>query len=385
MRILHIYKDYHPVLGGIENHLRWLARGQAARGHEVTALVTNPAGMRTTVQIEEGVRVIRAARLATVASTPLSLTLPRQLWRQRPDIVHLQFPYPVGEISNLFLGHGRATIISYQSDVVRQAGVLRLYHPLLRVVLRRADRILASSPRYIESSEYLRPLAGRCTVLPIGVEVERYARPRPAEVAALRRRFPGPLLLFVGRLRYYKGLNYLIQAMAAVNATLLVAGTGPEAANLTVQTGQAGLEKRVVFLGDVSDDDLPAYYQAADLFVLPSSQRSEAYGIALLEAMAAGTAVISTELGTGTSWLNQHGVTGLVTPARDSAALAGAINALLSDEARRGQMAAAAQARARSEFDLERQIDRILDVYDDVLRMSARGPGPINRAMKQGA
>jgi rhamnosyl/mannosyltransferase len=368
MRILHIYKDYHPVLGGIENHLRWLARGQAARGHDVTALVTNPAGLRTTVRVEEGVRIIRAARLATVASTPLSPALPWHCWRQQPDIVHLQFPYPPGEISNLLFGRGRATIISYQSDVVRQAGVLRLYHPLLKAALRRADRILASSPAYVQSSDYLRPLAERCTVLPIGVEVERFARPRPAEVAALRARFPGPLLLFVGRLRYYKGLNYLVEAMRRVQATLLVAGSGPEAASLWAQVAQAGLTRRVVFLGDVGDDELPAYYQAADLFVLPSSQRSEAYGIALLEAMAAGTAVISTELGTGTSWLNQHGHTGLVAPAGDSVALAAAITDLLADDARRRQMAAAAQARAGAEFDLERQIDRVLDIYAEALR-----------------
>ena len=374
MRILHIYKDYHPVLGGIENHLRWLARGQAARGHDVTALVTNPAGLKTTVRVEEGVRIIRAARIATVASTPLSLALPWHCWRQQPDIVHLQFPYPVGEISNLLFGRGRATVISYQSDVVRQAGVLRLYNPLLKVVLRRADRILASSPPYVQSSDYLRPLADRCTVLPIGVEVERFARPRSAEVAALRARHPGPLLLFVGRLRYYKGLNYLVEAMRQVQATLLVAGTGPEAANLRAQVDQAGLVGRVVFLGDVGDGELPAYYQAADLFVLPSSQRSEAYGIALLEAMAAGTAAISTELGTGTSWLNQHGVTGLVAPARDSAALAAAINALLADDARRRQMAAAAQARARAEFDLDQQIDRVLDIYRQLLHQP---PAPL--------
>lgn len=367
MHILHIYKDYHPVLGGIENHLRWLARAQAARGHQVTALVTNPAGLRTTVRIEEGVRVIRAARLATVASTPLSLALPWWCWRQQPDIVHLQFPYPLGEISNLLFGHGRATIISYQSDVVRQAGVLRLYNPFLRIVLRRADRILASSPPYVQSSDYLRPLAGRCTIAPIGIEVERFARPRSEEVAALRARYPGPLLLFVGRLRYYKGLNYLIEAMRQVKATLLLAGTGPEAASLQAQVTQFGLSNRVRFLGDVGDEQLPALYQAADVFVLPSSQRSEAYGIALLEAMSAGVAVISTELGTGTSWLNQHGVTGLVTPARDSAALAAAIDELLADDTRRRQMAAAALARARSEFDLDRQVDHILNIYDQVL------------------
>jgi len=373
MRILHIYKDYYPVLGGIENHLRWLAQAQAGRGHDVTVLVTNPGGLQTTVTEEEGVRVIRAGRLATVASTPLSVSLPWHVGRRRPDIVHLQFPYPVGEVSNLLFGRGRGTVISYQSDVVRQAGILRLYDPLLRVVLRRADRILASSPPYIQSSSYLRPLAGHCTVVPLGVDVARFAQPRPEEVARLRARYlsgrylSGPLLLFVGRLRYYKGLTYLIDAMRQVDATLLIAGTGPEAAALAAQAGQTGVTGRVHFLGDIGDADLPAYYQAADLFVLPSSHRSEAYGIVLLEAMAAGAPLITTELGTGTSWINQHGQTGLVVPPRDAGALAQAINQVLADPVQRRNMAAAAQARAQAEFDLPLMVDRVSAVYGEVL------------------
>lgn len=371
MRILHVYKDYFPVLGGIENHLRWLATAQASRGHEVMALVTNPAERQTTVREEEGVRVIRAARIATVASTPLSLALPRELRRLRPDIVHLQFPYPVGEVSNLLFGRGRRTVISYQSDVVRQAGILRLYDPLLRLVLRRADVILASSPPYIQSSSYLAPLADRCRVLPLGVDVSRFSRPRPDRVASIRAQFPGPIILFVGRLRYYKGLSYLLQAMRDVQATLLIIGTGPEAVALGEQRQQSGISDHVHFLGDIGDDALPAYYQAADLFVLPSSHRSEAFGIVLLEAMAAGKPLVSTELGTGTSWINQDGVTGRVVPPRQAAALAEVISDLLADPDQRQRMGAAAQARARAEFDLPILVDRVLGVYEEALRKPA--------------
>lgn len=366
MRILHVYKDYYPVLGGIENNLRQLAEAQAAQGHEVTVLVTNPQGARTTVRIEAEVRVIRAARLATLASTPLSPALIGHIARARPDITHLHFPYPVGEIGQLLCGRGRPTVITYHSDVVRQAGILRLYAPVLRRVLARADRILVSSPAYRDSSPYLRPLAARCTIVPIGIPFERFATPRPDEAARWRARFPGPLLLFVGRLRYYKGLNDLIAAMTDVPATLLIAGDGPEGPALRAQAQALGVAARVHFLGDVPDADLPGLYQAADVFVLPSSRRSEAYGIALLEAMAAGVAVISTELGTGTSWLNRHGETGLVVPPGDPAALATALQALLADDERRRRMARAAQARA-AEFDLTRQVEMVLAVYEEVL------------------
>ena len=368
MHILHVYKDYPPILGGIENYLRWLARAQAARGHDVTVLVTNPAGPRTLIRREEGVRVIRAARLVTLASTPLSLRLPLALRREQPDIVHLHFPYPLGEIANLLLGRGKRTVITYHSDVVRQATILRFYNPLLRLALRRADRILVSSPHYIRSSPYLQVVADHCTVTPLGVEVERFARPQPERVARIRRRYPGPILLFVGRLRYYKGLSYLIEAMQRISATLLIIGSGPEAVNLGEQALLLGVSDRVHFLGDVGDEYLPAYYQAADIFVLPSSHRSEAFGIVLVEAMAAGTPLISTELGTGTSWVNQHGVTGLVIRPRDPDALVEAIHALLADDALRGRMAQAGQARAREVFDLKVLVDKVLAVYEEVMR-----------------
>lgn len=366
MRILHVYKDYYPVLGGIENHLRWLARAQAARGHQVTVLVTNPAGAKTTEQEEEGVRVIRAARLATVASTPLSLALPLQLARQAPDIVHLHFPYPLGEVAQWLLHRGQATIMTYHSDVVRQQGILKLYTPLLRHILGSIDRILPTSEPYIHSSSFLQPLAGRCTALPLGIDVARFMQPHP-HAGAVRSRYQGPLLLFVGRLRYYKGLNYLITAMKEIAATLLIVGSGPETASLGEEAYLQGVADRVRFLGEVSDELLPAYYQAADLFVLPSSQRSEAFGIVLIEAMAAGLPLISTELGTGTSWVNQHGVTGLVVPAADAAALTGAINRLLADPDLRQRMAAAGRARAQTEFALSRLVDRTLALYAETL------------------
>jgi rhamnosyl/mannosyltransferase len=367
MKILHLYKDYHPILGGIENHLRWLAEAQAARGHEVTVLVTHPAGLKTTMQEEHGVQVIRAARLATVASTPLSLAFPWHLARQRPDIVHLHFPYPVGEVSQWLLRRGRATVMTYHSDIIKQAGVLRVYGPVLQRVLRQMDQILPTSEPYIQSSSWLRPLAAKCTVVPLAIDVKRFLAARPAQVQAIRQRYPGPLLLFVGRLRYYKGLDYLVQAMQRIEATLLVVGTGPEGEHLRALTAELGLSDKIHFLADVGDDALVTYFQAADLFVLPSSHRSEAFGIVLLEAMAAGTPLITTELGTGTSWVNQDGITGRVVPPRDAAALAEAIGALLQNESQRAAMGTRARARAQAEFDLPVLVQRVMDVYHSVL------------------
>jgi len=388
VHILHVYKDYAPILGGIENHVRLLAEAQVAAGHDVSVLVTNPAGLYTTVATENGVRVIRAARLATVASTPLSPALALGLWRQQPDIVHLHFPYPVGEVSQLLLRRGRRTVMSYHSDVVRQANILRLYRPLLRRVLGSIDAFIVASPQ-LRQSTYLAEFQSRVHMIPYGLPLERFTtEPQPGELARaqseyIARQFapasngndtplPGlppdsPLLLFVGRLRYYKGLDVLLRALPSVSARLLVVGTGPMAESWQALADATGVAERVAWLGDVPDSDLPSLYHLADLLVLPASQPSEAFGLVQVEAMAAGLPVVCTELGTGTSYVNQDGVTGLVVAPRDSDVMAAALNGLLADAERRERMGRAARARAEEEFALDRMVERILGLYQEIL------------------
>ncbi len=376
LRILHVYKDYYPVLGGIEGHVRTLAEGQAARGHDVTVLVTNPAGLRTLVGQEHGVRVVRTARLATVASTPLSFALPWELWHVRADVTHLHFPYPVGEISQWALGRGRRTVLTYHSDVVRQATILRLYRPLLRRVLQHVDAFIVASPQ-MRQSAYLAEHQARVHVIPYGVALARFrAEPEATDLERVRaacfKDLPSadqsiPTLLFVGRLRYYKGLDVLIRALPAIRARLLVAGTGPMAAEWQALAEISGVSDRVVWLGDVSDADLPLLYHVADLFVLPASHPSEAFGLVQVEAMASGLPVVCSELGTGTSYVNQDGVTGRVVPACEPDALARAINDLLADPALRARMGTAARARVDAEFALDIMVNRVLALYDQLL------------------
>ncbi len=365
LSIVHVYKDYWPVVGGIENLVRLLAEGQARRGHRVTVLVTSP-GRRTTRSVEGGVSVIRAGRLATVASTPLSLALPRELARLDADVTHLHFPYPVGEVAQLLVGRSRRTVISYQSDIVRQRLLGALYRPLLGRVLDRADRLLASSPAYVASSPWLASRRDKCAVVPNGIDLARCRDADPERVAALRHEHGERIVLFVGKFRYYKGLGYLIEAMARLDATLLVAGTGPLETSLRAQAAASPAASRIRFLGEVADAELPDLLAAADLLVLPSCERSEAFGLVLVEAMAAGTPVISTELGTGTSYVNRHGETGLVVPPRDPPALAAAITELLADPARRRAMGTAAAARAEAMFSADAMVDRVLEVYAEL-------------------
>lgn len=368
MRVLHIYKDYYPVVGGIENHVRLLAEAQVRRGHEVTVLVTDP-GLRTVRAGVNGVRIVRAGRLATVASAPLSVALPLELRRLRPEVAHLHMPYPVGEVAQRLLGRARCTVATYHSDVVRQRRLLALYAPLLRRVLAGLDRILVTSPIYLQTSPFLAPLAGKCRVVPLGLDVTRFTSADGEQVAELRRRLGEPLLLFVGRLRYYKGLHYLLRALGELPGVhLAVVGSGPLAGEWQALAVELGLGGRVTFVGEVSDADLPAYYHAADAFVLPACERSEAYGLVQIEAMAAGRAVVCTELGTGTSFVNQHGKTGLVVPPRDPSALAAACRTLLADPELRQRLGAGGRERALAEFGVERMVARVEEAYGEVMR-----------------
>jgi rhamnosyl/mannosyltransferase len=371
MHILQIYKDYYPVLGGIENHVRELSEALVARGHQVTVLVTS-LDRRTLIEHPQpGLTVIKAARALHLASTPISPEQLRYARRVRADLAHLHFPYPPGDLAYLAAPGRPPLVITYHSDIVRQQTLLLAYRPLLEWTLRRAARIIATSPNYLVSSRFLRRHAAKCAVVPLGIDEARFAQADPARVAAIRSRFtedPQPLLLFVGRLRYYKGLHVLLEAMPQIRATLVIGGDGPERGQLVAQAAGLGVAERVHFLGDVPDADLPALYHAADVFVMPAHLRAEALGLVQIQALASGVPCVSTELGTGTSFANRHGETGLVVPPSDPAALAQAINTLLADPGMRQRMGSAGKQRVAALFTRERMLAGNEAVYRDVLR-----------------
>ncbi|MBI5650020.1 MAG: glycosyltransferase, partial [Chloroflexi bacterium] len=272
MNILHIYKDYFPVVGGMENHIKLLAEAQAARGHNVSVLVTSH-DHRTHIETVNGVRVIFAARLATISSAPISIALPQLLARERPDIAHLHFPYPLGEAAQFFFGHARKVVITYQSDIVRQKYLRVLYAPLMRRVLARADHIIASSPNYIRTSPTLRAFESKCVVVPLGIDPTPFENPLSRSESHASRITHHASLLFVGHLRYYKGVNYLIEAMRELpTARLTIVGSGMMERAWKNLARDLGIESRIVFVGEVPDAQLPDDYAACDIFVLPSSE-----------------------------------------------------------------------------------------------------------------
>ena len=383
LRVLHVYKDYPPVLGGIEKHIHTLAHLQARQGFRVTVLVTNPARfphcLRTHTTVEGPVRVIRAGRLLTTASTPISPQQALYQMRLDADIVHLHFPYPPGEIANLLRRRPTPTVMTYHSDVVRQQRILRVYRPLLHRVLTRTDAIIATSPRYAETSPYLQRVRSRVHPIPLGIDLTPFLHTDPARARELRRQgLPAhvdvPLVLFVGRLRYYKGVDVLLRAIAALkDVHLWIVGTGPMEARWRELARRLALDARVRFWGEVPEERLPLFYAAADLFVLPATSRAEAFGLVQVEAMASGLPVVSTELGTGTSYVNIHGETGLVVPPGDVEALRVALRELIDQPDTRRRMGQHARERAMREFSAERMGERITALYQQVLRRQKEG------------
>lgn len=381
MRVTMLNKYYPPHLGGIEFHMRDLAEALAERGHEVRAIVANGEGVAVRETVG-GVAVTRLARAFEYASTPVAFGMTRALREEAaradaPDVVHLHFPYPWGEYAWLRAGiGGRArgglpTVLTYHSDIVRQKVLGALYGPFLRRVLERVDLVIASSPNMVEHSPVLARLAGKCRVVPFGIHVERFAGTpeRLARAAALRASAPSggarPIVLFVGRLIYYKGADVLVRAMASVDADLVIIGRGPLRDELAGSAEALGIAQRVAFLDPVGDEDLAAWYHAADVFCLPSVARSEAFGLVQLEAHAAGTPVVSTALTTGVPFVNQDGMTGLVVPPGDAAALAEALSTLVTDEGLRARLGRQAYERAHAEFTIERMVERTLAVYHE--------------------
>ncbi len=377
MRVVQVYKDYEPpVYGGIERTVRLLSEGLSARpGVEVTVVCSSDSP-ETKVERLGSVQVVRAATFGRLARAPVSPSVALWLRRLKPDILHFHHPNPTGEVACLLARPRCPVVVTYHCDIVRQKGLLKIYRYPLRWFLRRADRILVTSPAALERNVFLEPHRERCEVLPLGIRASDYQETeRSREVSArLRRAHPGPVVLFVGRMRPYKGLPVLIDAMAQVNATLVLVGQGEMEGPIRKKILEDGMEQRVVLAGDVPAEDLPGYYRAADVFVLSSIDRSEALGLAMIEAMLCGVPAISTRLGTGTSFVNQDGVTGLEVAPSDHQELARAIQWILGNPDSAKRMGAAARERARM-FSESAMVDHTARLYAELLDPGKRRPG----------
>jgi rhamnosyl/mannosyltransferase len=373
LKVLHLGK-FDGDVGGIERYVRALLGGLPQDIQAVNLVCSDSAV--TDEHRRYGYRTVRAASYGTLASVALAPALPllaRRLHREnRFDIVHLHFPDPLGQLAAMALPRSLKRVISWHSDIVKQRTALALYRPLLDPFVRDADAIIGASPQHFSSSQQM--AAGKAgqrrEVIPYGFDAEAFAwndaaRARQAALAAEPK--TRPVIFTVGRHVYYKGFDVLIRALAQVDAELWIGGRGPMTERYRAEAAAAGVASRVRFLGFVPDAELRAYYEACDVFCMPSTERAEQFGLVQLEAMHCAKPVVATRLGTGVEYVTLDGVTGLLVPPGDAAALASALRTLLADPALRARLGAAGQARVAHEFSVRQMVDKTAALYRGLL------------------
>jgi rhamnosyl/mannosyltransferase len=351
------------LLNGLKDHI------------VVDNLVANDVP-RYSVEKKDGYSVYKVPSFGLAASTAIAPTFPffaRKIWQENGyDIAHLHFPDPLSHLTTGWLPRSARIVITWHSDIIRQKFWLKLYQPWLDRIVRRSDAIVAATPRHFATSTQL----GVCDrrkqrVIHYGIDASQFDETAAVarQVAEIRAHYGGkPLIFTVGRQVYYKGFEYLIRAMEDVDAILLLGGSGPLHDALKAVTDKLNLSQRVKFVGRIADADLAAYYHAADLFCMPSVERSEAFGLVQLEAMAARKPVICCELRNGVTYVNQNNRTGLVVPPRDPIALAQAMKRLIADASLSRKFGDAGFQRVHDEFSVEQMVAGHLALYRDIMK-----------------
>jgi glycosyltransferase involved in cell wall biosynthesis len=372
-RILQIGKFYAPYAGGIETHLQELC-GELQRFADVRVIVSN-IDRQTVTEDVSGIPVRRVGLLGYLAGAPVSPGMVSAIRHSPADIVQIHWPNPAAVLAYLASGHRGRLVMTYHSDVIKRKISSAVFDPILNATMARCSAVIATSPDYVRTSPVLRKFQHLCHVIPYGIATDRLGAPNEAAVAGLRQKYGPRMVLAVGRLVYYKGFEYLIQAMGLVNGRLVIVGDGPLREKLRSLSRSLGVADRVELVGEKCGDDLVPYFHAADVFALPSVARSEAFGIVQLEAMACGKPVVNTEIDSGVPFVSLHGITGLTVRPADPESLAASINKLLNDDNLRFRYGKAGRQRVIDEFRLEMMIQRTCQLYRQILTPSIMGEG----------
>lgn len=366
MRVLHVFKTYYPdSFGGVEQVIRQLSAATTEMGLTNRVFTLSRQADVTPLLHDGATTIVRAQTHFEVASTPMSFNA-TSLFREevkQADLIHYHYPWPFGDLLHLLAGRSKPAVLTYHSDIVRQRTLMHFYKPLLRRFFANVRAVVPTSPNYLQSSQLLQEYRDKTTVIPIGLDEDSYPKPQAERLQYWHNEVGEDFFLFVGVLRYYKGLHILLDACANNSSRVVIVGAGPVEADLKRQASHLGLNN-VMFLGAVSDEDKVALLRLCRAVVFPSHLRSEAFGVTLLEGAMCGKPLISSEIGTGSSYVNIDGVTGLVVPPNDPAALRDAMQLIGSD----AQLAAEMGRRARERFDALFTANQMARSYVDLYR-----------------
>lgn len=377
MKILQTNKAYYPKVGGIETTITTLSEGLVKKfGEDVSVLTCNEIfHLKTIEKVINGVKVKYVPTYGFLTSLPLSPGYFKSIMEYSGDILHIHEPFPLADLSVLLSSRLKRNfsriVVSWHSDIIRQKWVLSFYKKYLFKFLKIADKIIVSNPNLIRNSDFLPFFEDKIEVIPIGINLNWVDSCQESNILSegIRKSYKGSMVLFVGRLVYYKGLEFLIDAINLIpDVSLVIIGSGPLRDKLIKKINELNLASRIKIVPEVDEKKLHSYYKACDLFVLPSVEKSETYGIVQIEAMACGKPTICTEIGTGTTFVNQNEVTGLVVPPRNIELLAEAMNKLIINKEMGKQLGNQGKERALKEFTAEIMVSKTYKVYQDLLR-----------------
>lgn len=369
MRILHFYKTSFPdTMGGVEQVINQIARGAAKLGVETDVLSLTPDKVPRTIEID-GYLAHRARMDIQIASTSFSVSafLRFSQLAKKADIIHYHFPWPFMDVVHFATRVKKPTVVTYHSDIIRQKHLLKLYRPLKKKFLASMDRIVATSPNYLATSNVLASLSDKVSVIPIGLDKATYPQPKPYRLQYWHARFGPKFFLFVGVIRYYKGLHILVEAANGADYPIVIVGAGPVEQELKAQAAQLGL-RNIHFLGHLPDEDKVALLTLCYGVVFPSHLRSEAFGISLLEGAMYGKPMISSEIGTGTTFVNIGDETGLVVPPSDPLALRQAMRYLWDHPEKAAELGLRAEERYWKHFTAKQMVKSYVELYGDLVR-----------------
>ena len=368
MRVLHFFKTYLPdSVGGIEQVIFQLCESGAQHGIDGQVLTLSADPTPPVVQLGQH-EVHRAKLDIQFASTGFSWSVFKQFRElaAEADVVNYHFPWPFMDLVHFASGMNKPSVVTYHSDIIRQKHLLKLYRPLMNRFLASADRIVAASPNYLHTSDVLQQFQDKTRVIPYGLNKSGYPQPDTERMNRWRQQLGDKFFLFVGVMRYYKGLHILLDALKEVDYPVVIVGAGPLEQELHAQATALGL-RNIHFLGRLGDEDKVALLQLSYAIVFPSHLRSEAFGISLLEGAMYGKPMISSEIGTGTSYINIHNETGLVVPPSNPQAFREAMRTLWENPLRAAEMGLKAEARYRQLFTADEMGRKWTELYQELL------------------
>ena len=367
MRVLHFYKTYYPdSWGGVEQVIRQMCVGTTRLGVKNDVLTLTRNGGPAQMEIE-GHTVHRVPLNFEIASNGMSFAAIRRLKElaREADVIHYHFPWPFMDLAHFMARIDKPSVVTYHSDIVRQKTLLRVYAPLKQRFLKSVDAIVATSPNYLASSPVLGRYRDKTRTITYGLDQSIYPKPSSAVLDKWRARCGERFFLFVGMLRYYKGLHILLDALAGTDYPVVIVGAGPLEQELKAHAERLGLT-HVMFVGALEEEDKVALLELCYAMAFPSHLRSEAFGISLLEAAMYGKPMISSEIGTGTTYINVDRETGLVVPPSDPQAFGAAMRTLWEQPELAAAMGRRAAERYQELFTAERMARSYVELYREL-------------------